>query len=98
MKAADSSGDRERQVQESPLTRPTINKAKNSYASLVSHVNDTVVTPLADHRMAGKDREECTFEIKIPSWANQGRIGGKISPLFNTVFITLNLTSAVFVL
>jgi hypothetical protein len=48
--------------------------------------------------MAGKDREECTFEIKIPSWANQGRIGGKISPLFNTVFITLNLTSAVFVL
>ncbi len=78
MKAADSSGDRERQVQESPLTRPTINKAKNSYASLVSHVNDTVVTPLADHRMAGKDREECTFEIKIPSWANQGRIGGKI--------------------
>jgi hypothetical protein len=47
--------------------------------------------------MAGKDREECTFEIKIPSWANQGRIGGKI-PIFNTVFITLNLTSAVFVL
>jgi hypothetical protein len=78
MKAADSSGDRERQVQESPLTRPTINKDKNSYASLVSHVNDTVVTPLADHRMAGKDREECTFEIKIPSWANQGRIGDAI--------------------
>jgi hypothetical protein len=87
LKASDSGGDMERQAQESPLTRQTINKAKSSYASLASHVHDTVVIPLADHRMAGKDREECTFEIKIPSWANQGRIGGKIFPLFNTVFI-----------
>ena len=47
-----SGGDRERQVQESPVTRagPT-NKAQSPYASLASHVNDAVATPLADHRM-----------------------------------------------
>lgn len=71
-----SGGDRERRAQETPVTRagPT-SKAQSPYSSLASHVNDAVATPLAENRMKGA---ECTFEIKIPTWANQiGRVGGK---------------------